>query len=248
MKKWTKRNKISIFLHIWLFSYRWILKVRSKPSKHPTVAQVSLNFWSKHSLTHTSKYTHAQTHTHTYIYRHTHSTYDYRLGVSVQQSNFITVSFIYYLHSLKSTASPFHYSEGNNFIKFKHGLQISEVVSVCIVWLKTSKLDMSSCKCAKHAELSWSQLGYYHAWAKKPNKKNMKSVIVGCASWWWRWNLWMRLIPVRLWGNRFSLLDHVVIAVNGWGTLAFPKSEQAEWDLFFFFRSTFADYTDTVAL
>lgn len=48
---------------------------------------------------------------------------------------------------LKSTALSFHYSEGNNFIKLEHRLKlVKECVSV--VWLKTSRLAMSLCKCS----------------------------------------------------------------------------------------------------
>lgn len=56
--------------------------------------------------------------------QHACSTYRHRLGVSVQQSNFITVNFMSHLHSLKSTAQLFYYSEGNNFIKLEHALKL----------------------------------------------------------------------------------------------------------------------------
>lgn len=100
---------------------------------------------------------HAHTHT------HTHSTYHHGLGVSVQQSNFITVNFMYYLTGLKSTAPPFHYSEGNNFIKLEHWLKLVKEC-VYIVWLKTSRLDMSLCKCSGPLRPSCSRWSYYYNW------------------------------------------------------------------------------------
>lgn len=120
-----------------------------------------------------------------------------------------------YLAGLKSTALSFHYSEGNNFIKLEQRLKlVKECVSV--VWLKTSRLAMSLCKCSGGL---WgpacARRRYYHIRERGEVKKMMKSVIViGCA---WRemgQNLWMRF-PKASWGeNWFSLLDGVVNAVK----------------------------------
>lgn len=140
-----------------------------------------------------------------------------------------------YLAGLKSTALSFHYSEGNNFIKLEHRLKlVKECVSV--VWLKTSRLAMSLCKCSGGL---WGPAGarrrYYHIRERgEGEKKIMKSVIViGCA---WRekgQNLWMRF-PKASWGeNWFSLLDGVVNAVKGWaaaGVGGWMKSFSDQWD------------------
>lgn len=137
------------------FIYRWILKARSKPWIHVRVAQVSAAF--SFSFAFLTK--HACTHAH----RHTYSTYRHGLGVSVQQSNFITVNFMYYLTGLKSTALPFHYSEGNNFIKLEHWLKLVKEC-VYIVWLKTSRLDMSLCKCSGPLRPACACWSYYYIW------------------------------------------------------------------------------------
>lgn len=137
---------------------RWILKVRSKPWKHVTVTQVSAAFRFS-LLLNMCTHTYTDMHAHT----HTHSTYHHGLGVSVQQSNFITVNFMYYLTGLKSTAPPFHYSEGNNFIKLEHWLKLVKEC-VYIVWLKTSRLDMSLCKCSGPLRPSCSRWSYYYNW------------------------------------------------------------------------------------
>lgn len=122
--------------------------MRSKPWKHATQVSTAFSF----SLLLTK---------HTYM--HTHSTYRHGLGVSVQQSNFITVNFMYYLTGLKSTALPFHYSEGNNFIKLEHWLKLVKEC-VYIVWLKTSRLDMSLCKCSGPLRPGCSRWSYYYIW------------------------------------------------------------------------------------
>lgn len=54
---------------------------------------------------------------------------------------------MYYLAGLKSTALSFHYSEGNNFIKLERRLKLVKEC-VPVVWLKTSRLGMSLCKCS----------------------------------------------------------------------------------------------------
>ncbi len=100
---------------------------------------------------------------HTCMHAHAYSTHRHGFGVSVQQSNFITVNFMYYLTGLKSTALPFHYSEGNNFIKLEHRLKLVKE-SVYIVWLKTSRLDMSLCKCSGPLRPACARWSYYYIW------------------------------------------------------------------------------------
>lgn len=70
---------------------------------------------------------------------------------------------MYYLTGLKSTALPFHYSEGNNFIKLEHWLKLVKEC-VYIVWLKTSRLDMSLCKCSGPLRPACAHRSYYYIW------------------------------------------------------------------------------------
>lgn len=56
-----------------------------------------------------------------HMHIHMYSTYRH---FSVQQSNFRTLNFMYYLAGLKSTALLFCYSEGNTFIKLEHWLKL----------------------------------------------------------------------------------------------------------------------------
>lgn len=54
------------------------------------------------------------------------STYRRELRVSVQQSDFRTVNFVYYLDGVKSATLAFHYSAGNNFIKSEQWLKLAK--------------------------------------------------------------------------------------------------------------------------
>lgn len=69
-------------------------------------------------------------HTHEHTQTSVISTYRRELRVSVQQSNFRTVNFVYYLDGVKSATLAFHYSAGNNFIKLEQWLELAKGVSV----------------------------------------------------------------------------------------------------------------------
>lgn len=160
-----------------------------------------------------------------HAHTHTHSTYHHGLGVSVQQSNFITVNFMYYLTGLKSTAPPFHYSEGNNFIKLEHWLKlVKECVYILCDW---KPLDWI-CHYASVQGL-WGLPA--HAGAITTTGKIHEK----CYYWSCFMGVGVELVNeiyAGLWENWFTLLDHVVNTVKRWATVGFPENEQTEWKAF----------------